>query len=48
MSTLANAEMSLTSWPRHEARADKPAPFLPMNRAEMTALGWDQCDIVLV
>ncbi|MBN4678532.1 hypothetical protein HUS71_24270, partial [Pandoraea nosoerga] len=48
MSPLANAEMSLTSWPRHEARADKPAPFLPMNRAEMTALGWDQCDIVLV
>src|SRR5215510_9715276 len=48
MSTLANAEMSLTSWPRHRARADKPAPFLPMTRAEMTALGWDQCDIVLV
>ena len=25
-----------------------PAPFLPMSRAEMTALGWDACDIVLV
>ncbi len=24
------------------------APFLPMNRAEMDVLGWDQCDIVLV
>jgi len=24
------------------------APFLPMSRAEMTALGWDACDIVLV
>jgi uncharacterized radical SAM protein YgiQ len=24
------------------------APFLPMSRAEMTALGWDQCDVVLV
>jgi uncharacterized radical SAM protein YgiQ len=24
------------------------APFLPMSRAEMTALGWDECDIVLV
>jgi uncharacterized radical SAM protein YgiQ len=25
-----------------------PAPFLPMSRAEMDALGWDSCDIVLV
>ena len=32
-------------WP---APASRPAPFLPMSRAEMTALGWDQCDIVLV
>jgi uncharacterized radical SAM protein YgiQ len=37
----------LGSWPRH--RADlKPAPFLPMSRQEMDALGWDACDIVLV
>ncbi|MGJ4964466.1 YgiQ family radical SAM protein [Bradyrhizobium sp. HKCCYLRH3061] len=37
----------LSSWPRH--RADlKPAPFLPMSRKEMDALGWDVCDIVLV
>src|SRR5882724_7554653 len=26
----------------------KAAPFLPMSRAEMTALGWDDCDIILV
>ena len=26
----------------------KAAPFLPMSRAEMDALGWDACDIVLV
>lgn len=26
----------------------KPAPFLPMSRAEMDKLGWDACDIVLV
>ena len=26
----------------------KPAPFLPMSRAEMQALGWDSCDVVLV
>src|SRR6188508_1269945 len=25
-----------------------PAPFLPMSREEMEALGWDSCDIVLV
>ncbi|WP_172183676.1 YgiQ family radical SAM protein [Bradyrhizobium aeschynomenes] len=38
---------ALSSWPRH--RADlKPAPFLPMSRKEMDALGWDACDIVLV
>src|SRR6201985_1070071 len=24
------------------------APFLPMSRAEMDALGWDACDIILV
>ena len=25
-----------------------PAPVLPMSRAEMEALGWDQCDIIIV
>ena len=30
------------------ARPRKPAPFLPMSRTEMDALGWDACDIVLV
>ena len=29
--------------PRYRA-----APFLPMSRAEMDALGWDECDIILV
>ncbi len=24
------------------------APFLPMSRAEMDALGWDRCDVILV
>ncbi|MDE2348232.1 MAG: YgiQ family radical SAM protein [Gammaproteobacteria bacterium] len=24
------------------------APFLPMSRAEMDALGWDQCDVIVV
>jgi uncharacterized radical SAM protein YgiQ len=35
------------SRPPHRAHA-ATAPFLPMSRAEMTALGWDACDIVLV
>jgi uncharacterized radical SAM protein YgiQ len=26
----------------------KAAPFLPMSRAEMDALGWDACDVILV
>jgi len=25
-----------------------PAPFLPMSREEMDALGWDSCDVVIV
>jgi uncharacterized radical SAM protein YgiQ len=24
------------------------APYLPMSRAEMEALGWDQCDVILI
>ena len=26
----------------------RPAPFLPMTRAEMQDLGWEQCDIIIV
>ena len=36
----------LFSYPKF--RAQKPAPFLPMSRAEMDTLGWDSCDIVIV
>jgi uncharacterized radical SAM protein YgiQ len=25
-----------------------PAPFLPMSRAEMDELGWDECDVIIV
>jgi uncharacterized radical SAM protein YgiQ len=32
----------------HWAHRFGTAPFLPMSRAEMDALGWDACDIVLV
>jgi uncharacterized radical SAM protein YgiQ len=34
--------------PSAHAAGAKPAPFLPMSRAEMAALGWQQCDIIIV
>jgi uncharacterized radical SAM protein YgiQ len=33
--------------PKRSARA-AAAPFLPMSRAEMDALGWDACDVILI
>src|SRR5579872_4158588 len=48
MNIQALAEKPLMSWSAHRAHSPKAAPFLPMSRAEMTALGWDTCDIVLV
>ena len=38
---------SLLAYPRHRPRL-RPAPFLPMSRAEMDALGWEECDIIIV
>src|SRR3974377_2059582 len=29
-------------------RLQAAAPFLPVSRAEMQALGWEQCDVILV
>ena len=46
METLAHTEKPLMS--RSHGRARPATPFLPMSRAEMTALGWEACDIVLV
>src|SRR5690242_20903037 len=48
METAAQTAQPLMSWPRHRAHAGETAPFLPMGRPEMAALGWDACDIVLV
>jgi len=39
---------ALFSHRKHWAARFGTAPFLPMSRAEMTALGWDACDIILV
>jgi hypothetical protein len=38
----------LTGYRPYWAKRFGPAPFLPMSRAEMEALGWDSCDIVIV
>ena len=38
----------LFSYRKYWAHRFGPAPFLPMSRAEMDQLGWDECDIILV
>lgn len=38
----------LFSYPRYWAESFGTAPFLPMSRAEMDALHWDSCDIILI
>lgn len=38
---------NLRSYPPHR-EGFKPAPFLPMSRAEMDKLGWDSCDIIII
>ena len=44
----AVAAKPLTSYRKYWAQRFGTAPFLPMSRAEMEALGWDECDIILV
>ncbi|MEQ1590970.1 MAG: YgiQ family radical SAM protein [Thiobacillaceae bacterium] len=39
---------ALFSHRKHWAARFGTAPFLPMSRAEMAVLGWDECDIILV
>jgi uncharacterized radical SAM protein YgiQ len=46
MSTTA--AKPLTSYRKYWAQRLGTAPFLPMSRTEMEALGWDECDIILV
>jgi len=38
----------IQSYRPYWAKRFGPAPVLPMSRAEMDALGWDSCDIILV
>ncbi len=39
---------ALTGYKPFWAKRFGPAPFLPMSRAEMDALGWDSCDVIVV
>ena len=45
---LTDAAKDVFSHRKYWAARFGVAPFLPMSRAEMDALGWDSCDIVLV
>ena len=42
------AAPDLFGYRKYWAHRLTPAPFLPMSRDEMDALGWDQCDVILV
>ncbi len=38
----------INEYPLYWAECFGTAPFLPMSRVEMEALGWDSCDVILV
>jgi uncharacterized radical SAM protein YgiQ len=44
----ASAPLTSLSSSPHSAGPRPAAPFLPMTRAEMLALGWTQCDVIIV
>ncbi len=46
--TPAALPKNLFSYRKYWAKRFGAAPFLPMSRAEMDALGWDSCDVILV
>lgn len=46
--SLIQPDRELFAWPPYWAACFGPAPFLPMSREEMDALGWDSCDIIIV
>ena len=48
VSFFNRAAKPLSSYRKYWAARFGTAPFLPMSRAEMTQLGWDSCDIILV
>ncbi|WP_350561415.1 YgiQ family radical SAM protein [Psychrobacter sp. CAL346-MNA-CIBAN-0220] len=38
----------LYDYDKHWASCYEPAPYLPMTRKEMDALGWDACDVIII
>ncbi len=48
VSFFPRAAKPLTSYKPYWAKRFGTAPFLPTTRAEMEALGWDSCDVVIV
>ncbi len=48
VSFFPRAAKPLTAYRKYWAHRFGPAPFLPMSRREMDALGWDSCDVILV
>jgi uncharacterized radical SAM protein YgiQ len=48
VSFFARAAKPLTSYRKYWASRFGTAKFLPTTRAEMDALGWDSCDIIIV
>ncbi len=48
VSFFPRAAKPLTSYRKYWAARFGTSRFLPMSRAEMTQLGWDSCDIILV
>ena len=48
VSFFQRAAKPLTSYRKYWAARFGTAKFLPTSRAEMTALGWDSCDIIVV
>ena len=45
---MMETSKQLFSYRKYWAHRFGTAPFLPMTRAEMDELGWDECDIILV
>ena len=45
---MHNKPTALFDYRKYWAECLGPAPWLPMSREEMEALGWDSCDIIIV
>ncbi len=44
----AQSARPINGYPLYWAECFGTAPFLPMSRTEMDALGWDSCDVILI